>query len=105
MFFSGRDDRQVKLRGYRIELDEIESIFINHPDVNEAAVIINDVNGERGIYAAIMLLPNTNTTIKELKLHAKTHLPAYAIPDIIKIFEDLPKTSSGKIDRKMIVKK
>lgn len=105
LFFSGRDDRQVKLRGYRIELDEIESIFINHPDVNEAAVIINDVNGERGIYAAIMLLPNTNTTIKELKLHAKTHLPAYAIPDIIKIFEDLPKTSSGKIDRKMIAKK
>jgi acyl-coenzyme A synthetase/AMP-(fatty) acid ligase len=105
LFFSGRDDRQVKLRGYRIELDEIESVFINHPDVNEAAVIITDEGGDREVYAAILLIPDKNITIKDLRQHCKSNLPTYAIPDTIEIFENLPKTSSGKIDRKMIVKK
>jgi amino acid adenylation domain-containing protein len=104
LYFSGRQDRQVKLRGYRIELDEIESVMLKHPDVKQAAVVINKEEDIPVIYAAIMLMPEAKSNIKDIKLHCKTHLPLYAVPNSIEILDDLPKTSSGKIDRKILVK-
>lgn len=103
LYFVGRNDRQVKIRGYRIELDEIESVLINHPDVNEVAVIVLDKGNEKEIYAAILLFENKTVTTKELKLYCKKHLATYAIPNEIEILSDLPRTSSGKIDKKRIV--
>ncbi|TBN04422.1 amino acid adenylation domain-containing protein [Hyunsoonleella flava] len=103
LFFVGRDDRQVKIRGYRIDLDEIESVLINHPDVNEAAVMVLNVGNEKEIYAAILLFEDRVITPKELKLFCKKHLAIYAIPDDFEILKDLPRTSSGKIDKKRII--
>lgn len=101
LFFVGRNDRQVKLRGYRIELNEVESVLLSHQQVNEVAVLI-DIEQEE-IYAAVILFKNVDVTPNELKKYCNSHLPTYAVPNRIEIFEKLPRTSSGKIDKKRIV--
>lgn len=103
LFFVGRNDRQVKIRGYRIELDEIESVLINHPDINEAAVMVLDKENKKEIYAAILLFENRMIATKALRQYCKKHLASYTIPDEIEILSDLPRTSSGKIDKKRII--
>lgn len=100
LFFVGRNDRQIKIRGYRIELNEIESVLVNHPQINEVAVMVN--SSEKEIYAAVLLFKNASITVDEIKKYCKTHLPAYAVPSNIEIFGELPRTSSGKIDKKRI---
>nr|WP_282123516.1 amino acid adenylation domain-containing protein [Algibacter mikhailovii] len=105
LVFVGRNDRQVKLRGFRIELDEIESVLLKHPSVREASVIIVELTeNKKSIYAAILLLSEAQVLPKELISFCKTNLPGYAVPERIEIFVELPRTSSGKIDRNVLKK-
>ena len=104
LFFVGRNDRQTKIRGFRIELDEIESVLLKHPSVKEASVILVELeNNKKELYAATLMLPGTTVSNKELKSFCKSHLPVYSVPDQIQIFETLPRTSSGKIDRNVLM--
>jgi acyl-coenzyme A synthetase/AMP-(fatty) acid ligase len=104
LFFVGRNDRQTKIRGFRIELDEIESVLLKHPSVKDASVIIVELeNNQMELYAAILLLAETNVSATELKSYCKSHLPVYSVPDQIQIFDTLPRTSSGKIDRNVLM--
>ncbi|SEQ99087.1 amino acid adenylation domain-containing protein [Hyunsoonleella jejuensis] len=100
LLFYGRNDRQVKVRGYRIELDEIEASILKHPEIREVAVIVDTRTDATLIYTAVLLIENSRLTAHEVKLYCKQNLPVYAIPDIIQIHTNLPRTSSGKIDRK-----
>ncbi|WP_298500282.1 amino acid adenylation domain-containing protein [uncultured Algibacter sp.] len=103
MIFVGRNDRQAKIRGFRIELDEIELVLLKHPSVKEASVIIvESENKKKELNAVILLFEDVNTTSKELISFCKTNLPVYSIPERIQIFNSLPKTSSGKIDRNVL---
>ncbi|WP_418603964.1 amino acid adenylation domain-containing protein [Hwangdonia sp.] len=105
LVFAGRNDRQVKIRGFRIELDEIESILLKHPSVKEGSVMVVEREDNNSmVYAAILLFPETITSSTELKAFCKLHLPVYAVPDQIQIFESLPRTSSEKIDRNALIK-
>lgn len=104
LVFVGRNDRQVKIRGFRIELNEIEFILLKHPSVKEASVIVTELEkNKKELYAAIILFPETSTSIKELTSFCKSHLPLYSVPNHIKILKNLPKTSSEKIDRNAII--
>jgi amino acid adenylation domain-containing protein len=103
LIFVGRNDRQAKIRGFRIDLDEIETVLLEHPAVKEASVLINDLeNNEKELYAAILLFEDIASSINELKSFCKKELPVYSVPERIRIFENLPKTSSGKIDRNVL---
>jgi len=105
LLFLGRSDRQIKLRGFRIELDEIEQTLLKHEGVKEAVVVV--VEGEndyRKLSAAINPMRGSHIDIRELKTFCKSHLPSYAIPESIEVASDFPRTSSGKIDRKEIIK-
>ncbi|WP_439648417.1 AMP-binding enzyme [Algibacter mikhailovii] len=88
-----------------MELDEIESVLLKHPSVREASVIIVELTeNKKSIYAAILLLSEAQVLPKELISFCKTNLPGYAVPERIEIFVELPRTSSGKIDRNVLKK-
>jgi len=105
LLFLGRNDRQIKLRGYRIELDEIEITLLKHQRVEEVAVVVIENSQERDeLVAVVKPLLDVNVETQDLAAFCKTYLPAYAIPESVKILNNFPRTSSGKIDRKEISK-
>ena len=98
--FLGRKDRQVKVRGYRIELDEIEAALSAHEAVESAAAfLLPGLEGSYTIAAAVTLMSTSNVETPELLTYAGELLPSYALPERLDVLESLPKTSTGKIDR------
>ncbi len=103
--FLGRQDRQIKTRGYRVELDEIEVALLSHEGVQEAAVYaMPDQEGEGAnlIYAAVTAKDGAAPTADDLAEHLGGRLPWYAIPARIAIVAEFPRTSTGKIDRRTL---
>ncbi|MEM6469274.1 MAG: amino acid adenylation domain-containing protein [Planctomycetota bacterium] len=104
--FIGRMDRQVKMRGYRIELDEIERALETHPEVVEAAVFMpRDLEdpAEQQIYAAVIVHEDASLHLGEvLRQHVAERLPSYAVPEMIRIQTTFPRTTTGKIDRRSL---
>ncbi len=100
MQFLGRKDRQVKLRGYRIELDEIELVLTGHDDVEEAGAF-KALSGAR-IEAAVTLKPGADMGKQTLQRHCATKLPGYAVPSVFHIIQAFPRTTSQKIDRRAL---
>lgn len=100
LLFLGRKDRQVKVRGYRIELDEIEAVLYTHESVESAAVItVPGEDGSRHLEAVVVLKNGSSVQSTELVRHAMAHLPSYAVPEKLRFSKSLPRTSTGKIDR------
>ena len=98
--YLGRKDRQIKTRGYRVELDEIEAALSRHQEVEEAAAFpLPDTEGTTMVAAAVILKNGSSIESSELIHFLRSLLPAYALPGIIKIYRIFPRTSSGKIDR------
>jgi amino acid adenylation domain-containing protein len=97
--FIGRRDRMVKRRGYRIELDEIESALSRHPSIREAAVIATP-DEENGVLVRAFLdwAGELRPSVVELKQFCAENLPAYMIPDRFSVLPALPKTSTDKTD-------
>lgn len=103
--FVGRMDYQVKIRGMRVELGEIELAIAQHPSVRETVVIAREeVPGDSRLVAYIVSkLPsaesNPSVFIKELRSLLKEKLPDYMMPSAFVMLEALPLTPNGKIDR------
>ncbi|MCC2442986.1 amino acid adenylation domain-containing protein [Bacillus cereus] len=98
--YLGRIDQQVKIRGHRIEMGEIESVLLQHPAVKQAAVIDKVAAGSKYISAYLIL--SIPCTTKELRLFLKGKLPEYMIPSTFIKVEEIPITSTGKLDRKVL---
>lgn len=97
--YISRRDRMVKKRGYRVELGEIEAGLYKHPDVREAAVIaMSDEEKGVQIKAFLSFKSGQNPSRIELKRFCAEKLPAYMIPDFFSFLDNLPKTSTDKID-------
>ena len=101
LVFLGRKDRLVKVRGYRVELDEVEAVLGALPEVAEAAAVaLRDTDGTVSIAAAV--LTSDGADADRLRRGAAKHLSPYALPARIALLDDLPRTGSGKIDRKAV---
>jgi acyl-coenzyme A synthetase/AMP-(fatty) acid ligase len=99
--YLGRKDRQIKTRGYRVELDEIEVALLSHDNVEEAAVYpIPDGQGSNLIAASVIPVQGAALTESELVEHLGKRLPPYAVPVEIEFASDFPRTSTGKINRR-----
>lgn len=98
IYFEGRMDNQVKVRGYRIELLEVESKLLACPHVMQAAV---KYLPELGVLAAYYVTEES-VDIAAIKAFLQSELPAYAIPDHFIQLDAMPLTLSGKIDRKAL---
>ena len=99
--FLGRRDAQIKSRGYRIELGEIEAALYEHPLVLEcAAIAVPDELVTNRIKAVV----STRAPIREIDLaeHCAARLPRYMIPETFEFRHELPKSSTGKIARKLL---
>lgn len=95
----GRRDHQVKLRGLRIELGEVESALGLHPEVSEVAVILAG-DGEPELVGAVAAPPEIGDD--QLRTHAARLLPAYSIPTRWMRYPSLPRTTTGKVDRGLL---
>ena len=101
--FLGRKDHQIKSRGYRIELGEVEAALLAHPDLEEAvAVAIPHEQWGTAITAFVVARNGVSLTDTEVKGHVARRLPRYMVPVGIEIVPELPRTSTGKIDRQRL---
>ncbi|MWA16242.1 non-ribosomal peptide synthetase [Streptomyces sp. BA2] len=103
--FLGREDFQVKIQGYRIELEEIETALLEHPSITAAIVTATgDPHTTRHLTAHLTTNthhPNPHLT-DELRHHTRTKLPTYMVPTVITTVEALPLTANGKVDRSAV---
>lgn len=97
--FVGRADTQIKIRGHRIEPDEIVSVLNGHAAI-EANVITarEDSSGDKSLVAYIAPTPGAQVTVSSLQAHLRTQLPDYMIPATFVRLEALPLTPNGKVD-------
>ena len=96
----GRNDDQVKVRGYRVELGEIESQLLSHGAVKEAVVkAVADADGDRQLVAYLVLQPGAAGVIDELRALLQARLPHYMQPAHYLTLDALPLTPNGKVNR------
>jgi len=103
--FLGRWDHQIKIRGYRVELGEVESAIYAHPAVHEAAVVaVPDERMGHALLAYVAARAGGELTSIAVKRHVSERLPRYMVPGEVRFRDALPKTSTGKIDRQTLAK-
>ncbi|MBV9709038.1 MAG: AMP-binding protein, partial [Chloroflexi bacterium] len=104
--FVGRRDFQVKLRGYRIELSEIEHVLLEHPGVREAVVLAHE-DGRFDKQLVAYVVPTQQQADMEgqggLRTFLGQRLPTYMLPSHIVQLDSLPLTASGKVDRQALL--
>ncbi len=98
--FLGRADYQIKLRGYRIEPDEIVTLLNRHPAVSSSLVLAReDLSGEKRLVAYLVLAPEAEVTAHALREHLAASLPDYMLPALFVYLPALPVMPNGKVDR------
>ena len=101
--FLGRVDFQIKLRGYRIEAGEIESILTAYPTIQNAVVTIAETQHDQK-YLIAYIVPQRGQVpnIEELRSFLDKKLPSYMIPSDFQLLDGLPLTANGKVDRRAL---
>ena len=102
----GRIDRQVKIRGMRVELDEIENVLLKFPSVKEAVVVLREISEQNGFLVGLITATEAGrsapepdgTFIPGLKQYLSERLPAYMVPADIVLVEEIPRKINGKVD-------
>jgi amino acid adenylation domain-containing protein len=102
--FLGRIDRQVKVRGYRVELEEVERQIAAHPSVEAAfAMVIGDRSDQNRLAAGYTTRdPSASPGGREVKAWLEERVPAYVVPDVLRPLESTPIGPNGKADYKAI---
>ena len=108
--FLGRTDAQIKIRGFRVELGEIEVVVGQHPMIQTAVVVVRQIDSnssagmlrERQLIAYVVLKPLTTLTERDLRSFLKTKLPSYMVPTAFVVLDTLPLTANGKVDQKAL---
>ena len=100
MIYHGRSDTMIKSRGYRIELGEIETVLSSHSKIKESVVYALP-SEEFGSTISTLVVSETNTDLNEdeVRRFCSENLPVYMVPETIHFARELPRTSTGKIDR------
>jgi amino acid adenylation domain-containing protein len=102
--FQGRVDGQIKLRGHRIELGEVESVVVAHPEIRAAAARLwEEESGDHRLVC--YLVPDsggTCPTVSELREYVAAKLPSSMVPTVFEFLEALPLTPNGKVDRRAL---
>ncbi|MEV7094869.1 non-ribosomal peptide synthase/polyketide synthase [Amycolatopsis sp. NPDC051045] len=103
LVFLGRSDDQVKLRGFRIELAEVETVLAVHPAIAQAVATVHpDSSGTRRLIAHVVAAPGRTADPGELRAHAAAVLPEYMVPAVILVLAALPLNRNGKVDRRAL---
>ena len=99
--FFGRLDNQVKLRGLRVELDEIEKVLNSYPGISRSIILVktNNVDGD---YLAAYFTANKEIDKEDLTIHMSKSLTPYMVPKAMMQLDKIPLTPNGKIDKKAL---
>ncbi|WP_411153500.1 phosphopantetheine-binding protein, partial [Streptomyces sp. A30] len=98
--YLGRADGQVKIRGHRVELGEVEEVLRRHPQVSEAVVVARpDTTGSLRLVGYIVPHEADGDVPSDLSSHARAWLPDFMVPSALVALEELPLLPNGKIDR------
>jgi amino acid adenylation domain-containing protein len=100
--YLGRNDSQIKMRGFRVELEEIEVQLLGHPLVKEAAVLVRENAFSDKLLVAYVSLKSSSggeTVTEELRSYMKAVLPDYMVPAAFVLLDRLPLTPNGKLDK------
>lgn len=105
LFFCGRKDNQVKINGFRIELEEIEKTICIHPNVIDCVVIPTTTNNYSKCLLAYFTSKEDSINGSDILNFLKKHLPEYMIPTKIMNVKSIPTTQNGKKDRTCVIDK
>ncbi|MGK3964008.1 amino acid adenylation domain-containing protein [Sorangium sp. So ce118] len=101
--YLGRRDHQVKVRGFRVELGEIESALKEYPELREAAVVARErAPGDRRLLAYVAFAPGASADASALRRFLGERLPEHMVPSAFVALPSLPLTPSGKVDRRAL---
>ncbi len=101
--FAGRADRQLKIRGFRVELAEVERALLALPGAAETVALADtDPTGNARLVAYLVGNWTTAPAPEEIRHHLATLLPAYAVPSIVTLLAALPRTPNGKVDHRAL---
>lgn len=95
--FIGRIDHQVKIRGQRLELEEVERVLADHPAVTTAIVLVDEPRP--GAARLLAYVAGHAVDAAQIEAHARRWLPGFMVPAHIEVLAEFPMTSQGKIDR------
>ena len=103
LVFEGRADTQVKVRGFRVELAEIEIALNSSPDVDGAVVVLReDAPNDRRLVAYVVPASVRKDAVSHLRAFIQERLPAYMIPAAFVLMDTLPLNANGKVDRRAL---
>ncbi|CAO3566687.1 unnamed protein product [Mortierella alpina] len=102
LVFVGRNDNQIKIRGFRVELGEIEARLAEHPQVREAVVLaLGNSSDDKRLAAYVVAEPHENL-VQTLRQYLSVSVPDYMIPSAFVRMDAFPLTNNGKIDRRAL---
>lgn len=99
ILYIGRKDNQIKLRGYRIELSEIENMLSTYPGVATCLVVVKEVNGEKALVGYVKTNVELENPVDVFSGFLKAFLPDYMLPQYYVLVDVFPVTVNGKIDQ------
>ncbi len=101
--FVGRADNQVKIRGMRLELEEVEAVLATHPRVRRAAVVVSrDTAAPRLLAFVVPAVGGAGALGDEVLAWCAEQLPQYMVPSVLTVLDTLPVTAGGKVDRRAL---
>jgi thioesterase domain-containing protein len=100
--FAGRVDDQIKIRGIRVELGDIEAALLDHPGVRSAAVVCNDTPSGKRLTAYVVPRGPNSVPAADLRAFVRDRIPPALIPNRFESIPALPLTPSGKLDRRSL---
>ncbi|TQC50217.1 amino acid adenylation domain-containing protein [Rhodococcus sp. WS4] len=101
--FLGRADNQVKIRGMRLELEDVEAGIVSHPDIRHSAVVVRETpSGAKYLAAYVVAKQDSVPDVGELRVWASSKLPEYMVPSAFVILDRFPLTPNGKLDRRAL---
>jgi hypothetical protein len=97
--YVGRNDQQVKVRGFRVELGEIEAALARQSGIRDAVVVAREHLGAQRLIGYVTAAPGTVLRVEKLRDGLKSLLPHYMVPAALVVLSELPLTRTGKVDR------
>ncbi|RZI95631.1 MAG: amino acid adenylation domain-containing protein, partial [Microbacterium sp.] len=102
LIFLGRSDFQVKIRGLRVELGEIESALTAMDEVKQSVVVVHERDGLQRLVGYVTAPADATVAAHDVSTHLRSLLPSHMVPDALVVLDEMPLNSSGKVDRKAL---